>query len=166
MKNATKFSIIPPLTISSLNFVPSFWFVCPAVSGGVWAAFIFGGVDELGDEPDPGAEQLPFVLVGAELWYIMESPAEKIKSAHRSWVPRSTRQTPHQIKIRLKITINNISHLACAVTVFFLRNVKEALISCVDKQTKDIRPSSDCWFYYSCHSSEFFRVLACASSWH
>lgn len=97
-----------PLTISSLNFVPSFWFVCPAVSGGVWAEFIFGGVDELGDEPDPGAEQLPFVFVGAELWYIMESPAEIKESAHELSIEIITTNATHQKKIRLEITINNI----------------------------------------------------------
>lgn len=58
------------LTISSLNFDPSFGFVCPD-SGGVGAAFKFGGVDELGDDPDPGTEQFPFVFT---LGYIIESP--------------------------------------------------------------------------------------------
>lgn len=35
---------------------------------------MFGGV-ELGDEPVPAPEQLPFVFV--ELWYIIESPLEE-----------------------------------------------------------------------------------------
>jgi hypothetical protein len=60
--------------------LPSLWFVCPLVSGGVVdeQAFILGGV--LFGDP---CEHVPFPLPPTpltELWYIIESPLDSLNN--------------------------------------------------------------------------------------